>query len=554
MKNISLKSVVILLALIPVTSAVIIIALASSRVLVSSLKQNTREELIVAARALKEYYEYDIINNNDLVDGFIRYDTSYIDSMRTTGVDLTLFKENIRFMTTITNAAGKRIEGTPASEAVWREVSLGKDYYSDNVQINGIDYHVYYMPIKYLNRVYGMAFSGKPATEIKAAQKRAYSIIIMISAVLILIFTVITVVVARNVANPIQNAADKIGQLLNFSSTSKLSASTRIIETRQLIMASEAISTVINDVVGRIHESATSLTETVKSTSAMAKDASFASDQIAEAMQGLAKTAVSMAMDIRVINEKVTDMGGVISTAVENVGSLTKNSQSMNEANTSALQYIENAAKSSGKSTKAIDQITDKIQATDSAISRIADKVRLITDIASQTNLLSLNAGIEAARAGEAGKGFGVVAAEIKKLAGDSNDSAEQINGIVQEITALSKECVEQAAEVRELIVEEGQLLSTTHDKFIVLAEEIRQSIHEIASVSDITAKLEGIKDKILEEVGDLAAISEETSATNEEVAASIESIAGNVKKVSDDTHTMNDLAEELNEAVSYFH
>ena len=399
-----------------------------------------------------------------------------------------------------------------------------------------------------------MAFSGKPATEIKAAQKRAYSIIIMISAVLILIFAVITVVVARNVANPIQNAADKIGQLLNFSSTSKLSASTRIIETRQLIMASEAISTVINDVVGRIHESATSLTETVKSTSAMAKDASFASDQIAEAMQSLAKTAVSMAMDIRVINEKVTDMGGVISTAVENVGSLTKNSQSMNEANTSALEYIENAAKSSGKSTKAIDQITDKIQATDSAISRIADKVRLITDIASQTNLLSLNAGIEAARAGEAGKGFGVVAAEIKKLAGDSNDSAEQINGIVQEITALSKECVEQAAEVRELIVEEGQLLSTTHDKFILLAEEIRQSISEIASVSDITAKLEGIKDKILEEVGDLAAISEETSATNEEVAASIESIAGNVKKVSDDTHTMNDLAEELNEAVSYFH
>lgn len=554
MKNISLKSVVILLALIPVISAVIIIALASSRVLVSSLKQNTREELIVAARALKEYYEYDIINNNDLVDGFIRYDTSYIDSMRTTGVDLTLFKENIRFMTTITNAAGKRIEGTPASEAVWREVSQGKDYYSDNVQINGIDYHVYYMPIKYLNRVYGMAFSGKPATEIKAAQKRAYSIIIMISIVLILILAVFTVVVARNVANPIQNVADKIGQLLNFSSTSKLSASTRIIETRQLIMASEAISTVINDVVGRIHESAISLTETVKSTSAMAKDASFASDQIAEAMQGLAKTAVSMAMDIRVINEKVTDMGGVISTAVENVGTLTKNSQSMNEANTSALQYIENAAKSSGKSTKAIDQITDKIQATDSAISRIADKVRLITDIASQTNLLSLNAGIEAARAGEAGKGFGVVAAEIKKLAGDSNDSAEQINGIVQEITALSKECVEQAAEVRELIVEEGQLLSTTHDKFIVLAEEIRQSIHEIASVSDITAKLEGIKDKILEEVGDLAAISEETSATNEEVAASIESIAGNVKKVSDDTHTMNDLAEELNEAVSYFH
>ena len=117
MKKISLNTMLIMLALVPLILAVVIISVATSGIMIRNLKQNTKEELIVAAKALKEYYEYDILNDNDLVDGFIRYDTNYIDSMHSTGVDLTLFKGNIRFMTTIKDNNGKRIEGTPASEA-----------------------------------------------------------------------------------------------------------------------------------------------------------------------------------------------------------------------------------------------------------------------------------------------------------------------------------------------------------------------------------------------------------------------------------------------------
>ena len=519
MKTLSLKSMLIALSLVPLILAVLIISIVTSRIVVSSLKENTKEELRVAAKALREYYEYDIVNNNNLVDGFIAYDTSYIDSMKSTGVDLTLFRDNIRFMTTITDAGGRRIEGTPASDAVWQAVSAGDDYYSDKVKINGLDYHVYYMPLKFASKVYGMAFSGKPATTIQEAQRSIYKIILSISALLVAVFGVITLIVARNVANPLREVAERIEHLLNINLDVRTKTKTSIRETSQLITAAAKLSAVLTDVVGKIQDSALSLTDTVKSTAEMAKESSYASTQIADSMQALAQTVVTMAGNVRDINENVSGMGTVIEQAVQNVENLSKGAGDMTEANNAALEYIESAAKSSVKSSAAIDLITAKINATDEAISKIGVKVRMITDIATQTNLLSLNAGIEAARAGEAGKGFGVVAAEIKKLAEDSNQSAEQINGIVDEIRALSGECVEQAAKVRELITEEGELLGTTRDKFMALAEDIQDSVKEISSVSDITARL-----------------------------------AGNVKKVSDDTETMNALAEDLNEAISYFH
>ena len=541
MKNFSIKSVLIMLALIPLILAVCIIAVITSRIFISNLKESTKEQLIVAAKALREYYEYDIVNQNDLVDGFIRYDTAYIDSMRST------VRDNIRFMKTITDVNGKRIEGTPASNAVWRTVSAGNDYYSDSVKINGLDYHVYYMPIKFSNKVYGMAFSGKPATKIQEAEKKIYRIIISVSALLIAFFAVITIIIARNVAHPLKEVAERIEKLLDVNIDAKISAKSSIYETSQLITAADTLSSILNDAVGKIQDSAFALTDTVKSTSEMAKESSYASSQIAESMQALAQTTVSMAGRVRNINENVSHMGSVIEQAVKNVENLSKNSRTMTEANNEALEHIESAARSSMKSSNAIDVITQKILATNEAIAKIGGKVRMITDIASQTNLLSLNAGIEAARAGEAGKGFGVVAAEIKKLAEDSNTSAGQIND------KLSDDCVEQAEEVRELITEEGNLLASTLEKFRMLADTITSSVKEISSVSDVTKQLEEIKDTIMNAVTDLAAISEETSATNEEVAASIETVADNVKQVSEDTNTMNELAEELKEAISCF-
>ena len=549
----SLKFMLIMFALVPLVTAVLIIAFTASNIMLTNMKASVKDELVLASKALREYYEYDLVSNYDLVDGFIRYDTSYIDSMAATGVDLTLFKENIRFMTTIRDSNGKRIEGTPASNAVWQAVRSGNDYYSDNVKINGIDYYVYYMPIKSGEKIYGMAFSGKPATQIQAALWSVYLMIFAISAALIIIFALIAWRSAVKIAAPLTVVAEDIERLSHGELDVELNLTSKIKETAQLLSAADKLGRVLRDAIGKIHDLAFSLTDTVKSTAVMANDSSNSAEQISNSMQALAKTTVTMVNSVKDINDNVTDMSGIIEQAVTNVDNLNSHSGAIGEANTVALKYIADLAASSVKSAEAINVIEQSIKATDASVGKINDAVKIISDIASQTNLLSLNASIEAARAGEAGRGFGVVAGEIKKLAEQSDESANQIKEIVTEIDALSREGVDQSEAVKHLINEEVDLLSETQKKFKALNDNIGASLSEISSVSEITTKLESIKDTILNAVANLATISEETSATNEEVASSITKIAHNVKTVSDDTNIINGFAGNLKEAVAYF-
>ena len=110
------KRLLILFAIVPLfigNSALSIISISSS---VRSTVENLKDELKLAAMGLKEYYDYDLVNNNDLVDGFLEYDTDYLDKMAATGIDFTIFKGNQRFMTTIKDENGKRIEGTFADD------------------------------------------------------------------------------------------------------------------------------------------------------------------------------------------------------------------------------------------------------------------------------------------------------------------------------------------------------------------------------------------------------------------------------------------------------
>ncbi|MCR5848171.1 MAG: cache domain-containing protein [Lachnospiraceae bacterium] len=551
----NLKRMLILMALVPLTSSIVILGLISNKIAVNSLEKNIREELKLASTGLKEYYQYDLINENDLVNGFCEYDTDYIDRMAETGIDFTLFKDDVRFMTSIRDVkTGLRIEGTKASEAVWAAVKNGEDYFSDDVKINNTRYFVYYMPLKGANNnVVGMAFSGKPATDVRKAELTINISIIITGVILEFIFLVIVIIISIKVANPIKKTSLAIHEIADGNINTTVNLKSNLEESAMLIESTQKLSKVLTESINDIRNKYDQLKDTIANSSNLARTSSEGTSQISESMSGLANTTETMADSVQGINENVISMGGMIEGIVSNTDHLNLSSRNMTAANNEAGDCIRKMSESSQRSLDAIESISEKINDTNNSVGEIDEMMNLITNIASQTNLLALNASIEAARAGEAGKGFGVVAEEIKNLAEQSNQSAAKIRDAVIQIFKKSDECVKDSEKVKEIINEQRELLEITLKKFDELDGEINNSVCEIDSLSRVAKELDVIKNGLVDAVSDLSAISEETAATNQEVTASIESIADNVRCVSDESSHMNDLSDGLKDAIAYF-
>lgn len=555
-KKLSLKSMLIMIALVPMTAAIIGLAITSITTISKSLEEHTLDQLLVAAQGLRSYYEYDLINEENLAEGFVEYNPEeYIDVIYSkTGVNLTLFKDNVRFMTSLRNADGTRNEGTESSAEVWAAVKSGQDYTSTDVVIGGLDYYVYYLPIKNANGdVCGMAFAGKPAEQVQATKRNMAIIIISISAVLMALFTILALIIAKKISEPIKITANSIKKLSEGNVNIELEAHTSIKETTVLIDSTKELTSALHNIVSKIHGSMDNLYELINSTTGLATESSSSTEQISSAMMGLAKSTELMAESVQEINNNVIEMGNIVEEAQSTVKTLMESSGNMETANKDALQSVENITANSEKSVEAVKSIADSIKDTNDAINKITEMVNLITEIAGQTNLLALNASIEAARAGESGRGFSVVADNIKNLAEQSSGSADEIKVIVGEISKLSNICVEQAEMVKDIIEEEQTMLNATKAQFNTLNSEITSSVDNIQTVDKITERLGNIKSTIVSSISDLSAISEETSATNEEVSASTTLVAGNVNNVSSSMSDMNHSADDLKDAISFF-
>ena len=200
-----------------------------------------------------------------------------------------------------------------------------------------------------------------------------------------------------------------------------------------------------------------------------------------------------------------------------------------------------------------IDSMYTQTENTNDSVQKISQAATLISDIASQTNLLSLNASIEAARAGEAGRGFAVVAEEIGTLATQSSDTATGINDLIKELTENSEKSMAIMQKMNEAAELQVSTLESTKEMFQALKEALNSCV---VSVDMITQKIENINTQrkrvtdnieILNQLAtDNAASTEETSAMATELDGAVKNSSEIVEEVMSHTDTLVDNAKQF--------
>lgn len=550
-RKFNLLQAILLIGSVPLILTVTILTIFSSNKINSALEESTYARLKACATSVNEY--------------FIRYmgqemppkdnsSYSFIDSLKDDNIEMTLFNNDVRYITSVKDITGQRAEGTKAEAKIWNIVKTGKSYQTDGVEISGDRYYAFYLPIYGDGSdVIGMGFAGIKENVVTDAKNNILIGLFLITGLVTIIAFIVLIIIAHIIRKPIMQAAHAIDNIANGNITDSINISSSIEETKMLVNASEVLKEKLNDIISNIDKQVTILNQDISMLDSLTDSSSEGADQINMAMEGLAMTATTLAENTQEVNIKAIKMGDDINEIDADVNILNNSSQKINDINAKADRAISTVLDSAKQSFEFINQIAEQVDTTNHAILAINDAVSLIMDITRQTNLLSLNASIEAANAGSAGKGFAVVAEEIKKLSEQSAIGADTIQKTAENMLNKSSQSVVLVKEVKQLIEKEQSNISNAQEHFDDLTQAIDDNIKAVAHIQRKTKQLDVAKQEIIENINELGAVSQENAASNQEVTANITDIAEAIRKITEDTKHIKNISIQLTDLMEYF-
>ncbi|MEK8129543.1 methyl-accepting chemotaxis protein [Paenibacillus filicis] len=203
---------------------------------------------------------------------------------------------------------------------------------------------------------------------------------------------------------------------------------------------------------------------------------------------------------------------------------------------------------------KSVDESVDIIENLNGLSAKVFEMNTAISDIAGQTNLLSLNAAIEAARAGENGKGFAVVAGEVRKLADQSKQTAEQIEHIMSNMTKLIQRATEVMKSKVTADVERGiQVTAEAYRAFENIQSSTQHIVNQIHDISAITEQMSASSEEVSASVHEMSHMAQGTMDSFQSVSAAAQQQLAAMEEISSATAALSKMAEDMQRTVERF-
>lgn len=566
MKNIKMKLKVKILAcaLVPLFVIMILAVLSLRSTGLSMANKLEEEHLTTANYGVREILEANYpgdfhMEGDQLYKGEMNLTESLgkLDAfLNATGVEITIFVDGTRRATSIVDSSGQRIINTPIAEDARAAVSRDGQFFSDHASVRGMSYYGIYVGVG--STAGGedvIIFTGVSVENARSLYSRTLVNVAVFMVLVAVVFAVICYVVVNSIARNLNVSVAN----LNLVADGRLNVvvGDRIMSrTDEVGTIATAIHTLIGkfvNIVNNLKGSSETLTDF---SSEIRKSIGNINESIANvnvAVDEIAMGATNQANETTSVTQQMNDMSIAVDEAMKNIEMLTESTGSMENSNRTANSTLDDLVQISNRTSQSIKMVYEQTNATNQSAAEIQSVVNIIADIASQTNLLSLNASIEAARVGEHGRGFAVVADEVRNLADQCRVSSEQIAQIIQELITKSNENVEAMDAVVSEMEMQHEKLESTRTVFEELDTEINNVARAVENIKEITEGIGRVKDAVYSNMESLAAISEENAASTQETSATMTELSHIVEKCNDALESLVEISNTLDGNVRQF-
>ena len=309
----------------------------------------------------------------------------------------------------------------------------------------------------------------------------------------------------------------------------------------------------LSEVIGDVITCGEQLNSTGAELEHVSQNCEQISDQLDVSISGIAQGATTQAEDVETSTSEISHLGELMDSMDAHIMELDETSINMKQASDDVEEILDKLSSSNEHMTDSIHKIAGQITKTNDSVKEIEEAVSLISSIADQTNLLSLNASIEAARAGEAGRGFAVVASEIQQLADQSNNSANTIFQVISNLINDFKETLIIMEEVEKATAEQNEKLMQTQVQFEIVNSGIAQSRDKTAIIKSAIGECNGVRSAVSQIMMNLSAISEENAASTTETASAMQHLNNTISVLLQESQKLLSLSAQLEEDIKFF-
>lgn len=538
--RISITKKIMGMVLLPIVCICIFVGIASSNILNNTITSEIEKELHFSAYNFKNDYKF--LSESDFSDLITEFKAK-------NGVDTTIFANEIRLLSTIENAVG-----TEMDNSVLNIIKNGDNYFTTNANVNGEPYFGYYIPIIENGEYVGASFTGLPQAE--ANTIIVNNVIQIIAFILIcgVVAGIIALILVKKIVRNIAQLEETVGTLLsNDLSTEHKRYRFEHDEIEEINNKTIDFAEHLNHIISRVKNSSNELKDIATSLRSSAEFTNDTCNQISQAIENVASGAVSQAEDTTNAAQNINKMSEELRQIKSNVNDLHVAANSMDRAKANALNTLSELKRVNEVVVNEVNATSNQVTETSNSINSIKKAIEVIQDIASQTNLLSLNASIEAVHAGDAGKGFAVVAEEIGKLANQSAESSKEIDNILKQLIKNYEVIVQNVKDASTNMLIQDEKLNNTEKVFTDLQNNINITVQKIAEINVMIGHLDEEIVKMVDMISNLSAISEENSASTEETMASIEELNATINQVYEKSQNVDSSADVLMDEVNVF-